>query len=200
MKNRERPGPAGAWEIFSWCWYDFANSAFVTVVITVVGGVFFTKSICGGAGWAEFAWGTTLSVSAALAMGVGPVLGRWADRRASKKSALVVSTFVCVGATAVFGWRGFGVAGAMFLLVLANGAFLLGENLVAAFLPELAEPGRRGRVTADGWAFGYVGGLGSLGLALFLLRLGGAEAARVVFPATAGFILLAALPTILFLR
>ena len=53
---------AGRGEIFAWCWYDFANSAFVTVVVTVVGGVFFTKTICAGAEWAEFLWGAGLSV------------------------------------------------------------------------------------------------------------------------------------------
>ena len=103
MKGRERVGPAGKGEIFAWCWYDFANSAFVTVVITVVGGVYFTKTICGAASWAEFAWGATLSVSAGLAMGVGPFLGRWADRWASKKKALVVATVVCVVGTVLLG-------------------------------------------------------------------------------------------------
>jgi UMF1 family MFS transporter len=192
--------PAGKWEIFSWCWYDFANSAFVTVVVTVVGGVFFTKTICGGASWAEFAWGTALSVSAALAMGVGPFLGRWADRKASKKMALLVATMVCVVGTVLLGVPTWSVVGVMGILVVANGAFLLGENLVASFLPELAKPGKRGRVSAYGWAFGYLGGLCSLGLALFLLRDGGEAAARKVFWATGLFIFLASLPTMLFLR
>jgi len=198
MKNRRTA--AGKGEIFAWCWYDFSNSAFVTVVITVVGGVFFTKKICGGATWAELAWGTVLSFSAGLAMVVGPLLGRWTDRRASKKPALVVLTLVCVAGTLLFGWSKLGVFGAVAVLAVANSAFLLGENLVAAFLPELAEPGQRGRVSAYGWAFGYVGGLGSLALALYLLNRGGGEAAREVFPATAAFMLLAALPTLLFLQ
>ena len=198
MKSRRTT--AGKGEIFAWCWYDFSNSAFVTVVITVVGGVFFTKKICGGATWAELAWGTVLSVSAGLAMVAGPLLGRWTDRRASKKPALVVLTLVCVAGTLLFGWSGLGVFGAVAVLVVANSAFLLGENLVAAFLPELAEAGQRGRVSAYGWAFGYVGGLGSLALALYLLSRGGGEAARKVFPATAAFMLVAALPTLMFLR
>ena len=200
MKVGARIGYAGRGEIFAWCWYDFANSAFVTVVVTVVGGVFFTQTICGGASWAKLAWGTTLSLSAVLAMGVGPFLGRWADRRASKKMALVVATMVCVVGTILFGEISWGVVGAMGILVLANGAFLLGENLVASFLPELAEPGKRGRVSAYGWAFGYLGGLSSLGLALFLLREGGEVATRRVFWVTALFMFLAALPTMFFLR
>lgn len=200
VKIGERDRPAGKGEIFAWCWYDFANSAFVTVVITVVGGVYFTKTVCAGASWAEWAWGTVLSASAALAMGVGPWLGRWADRRAKKKAALVCMTMICVGGTAWLGGGGGGVAGVGAIFLGANTAFLLGENLVASFLPELAEHGKRGRVSAYGWAFGYLGGLSALGLAFFLLQEGGEEATRRVFGVTAGFILGAALPTLFFLR
>jgi UMF1 family MFS transporter len=100
----------------------------------------------------------------------------------------------------VFGWPGLGVFGAVAVLAVANSAFLLGENLVAAFLPELAGPGKRGRVSAYGWAFGYVGGLGSLALALYILKRGGSGATHQVFPVTAFFMLVAALPTLLFLR
>ena len=200
MKTNRVSGPAGWGEIFAWCWYDFSNSAYVTVVITVVGGVFFTKSICGGASWGEFVWGTSLSISAAVAMLAGPFLGRWTDQKASKKTALMICTLVCVSATSVFGVQGLGVWVSVALLVAANGAFLLGENLVAAFLPELAEPGKRGRISAYGWAFGYLGGLSSLGLALWLIQSGEADSVRRVFPATAFFILATAMPTLLFLR
>jgi len=190
---------AGRGEIFAWCWYDFSNSAFVTVVVTVVGGVFFTQLVCGGAEWAEFLWGTALSASAAAAMLAGPWLGRWADRKAAKKALLLALTLACVTATSLMGLPVWGVAAVTAFLVTANAAFLLGENLVAAFLPELAPPGKRGRISAYGWGFGYVGGLASLGLALWIL--GGAEGSvRRVFPAVAGFMLVAALPTILFLR
>lgn len=190
---------AGRGEIFAWCWYDFSNSAFVTVVVTVVGGVFFTQLVCGGAEWAEFLWGTALSASAAVAMLAGPLLGRWADRKASKKPLLVGLTLLCVAATSLMGLPVWGVAAVTGLMVVANATFLLGENLVAAFLPELAPPGKRGKISAYGWGFGYVGGLASLGMALWILS--GAEGSvRKVFPAVAGFMALAALPTILFLR
>jgi len=199
VKVKESSAAAGRGEIFAWCWYDFSNSAFVTVVVTVVGGVFFTQLVCGGKEGAEFLWGTALSTAAAVAMVAGPLLGRWADRKAAKKPLLVGLTLVCVAATSLMGLPVWGVAAVIGLVVVANAAFLLGENLVAAFLPELAPPGKRGKISAYGWGFGYVGGLASLGLALWILS--GAEgSARKVFPAVAGFMLLAALPTILFLK
>ncbi len=195
----KKSSEAGRGEIFAWCWYDFSNSSFVTVVVTVVGGVFFTQLVCGGADWAEFLWGSVLSVSAAVAMLAGPFLGRWADLRASKKPLLIGLTLVCVAATSLMGLPVWGVAAVTGLVVVANATFLLGENLVAAFLPELVPPGKRGKISAYGWGFGYLGGLASLGLALWILS--GAEGSvRKVFPAVAGFMLLAALPTIIFLR
>ncbi|NDH86784.1 hypothetical protein EBY67_07005, partial [bacterium] len=139
------------------------------------------------------------SISRALGGSVGEAT---IDRMLSPEAfkALVVATVVCVVGTLLFGGVKWGVIGAMMMLVIANGAFLLGENLVASFLPELAESGKRGRVSAYGWAFGYLGGLSSLGLALFLLREGGEWATRRVFLATAIFMFLASLPTMLFLR
>ena len=121
------------------------------------------------------------------------------NRRAAKKFLLVGLTLVCVVATSLMGLPVWGVAAVTGLVVVANAAFLLGENLVAAFLPELAPPGKRGKISAYGWGFGYVGGLASLGLALWILS--DAEGSvRKVFPAVAGFMVLAALPTILFLK
>ena len=161
---------------------------------------FLLERFVGGLRGGSLFGGLALSVSAVGAMIAGPFLGRWADRRASKKPALLGVTLVCVIGTALFGLGKWGVEGAVAILVVANSAFLLGENLVASFLPELAEAGQRGRVSAYGWAFGYLGGLISLGLALLLLRQGGESATQQVFLMTAVFIFVASLPTALFLR
>ena len=48
---------------------------------------------------------------------------------------------------------------ALALIVASNYFFGTGENLIAAFLPELADSRAMGRVSGWGWAFGYLGGL-----------------------------------------
>ena len=58
------------------------------------------------------------------------------------------------------------VALALVLIILSNYFFATGENLIAAFLPELADSQAMGRVSGWGWAFGYLGGLVSLGICL----------------------------------
>jgi UMF1 family MFS transporter len=84
--------------------------------------------------------------------------------------------------------------------------FSVGENLIAAFLPELAESKAMGRVSGWGWAFGYLGGLVSLALSLAYITWAqnqgqaGADFVPVTMLITAVVFALAATPTFLFLR
>jgi len=52
------------------------------------------------------------------------------------------------------------------LIVLSNVFFGTGENIVAAFLPELARGEAMGKVSAWGWSLGYLGGLITLAVCL----------------------------------
>ena len=55
---------------------------------------------------------------------------------------------------------------AVALIIISNTFYSWGESLTAAFLPELARRGALGRVSGWGWAFGYFGGMLTLGLCL----------------------------------
>ena len=50
-------------EIFGWCCFDFANSAFTTIIITVVYAVYFANVVAGGDVRAEGWWGSALAAS-----------------------------------------------------------------------------------------------------------------------------------------
>src|SRR5258708_12637063 len=133
--------------------YDFANSGYTTVVITAVFNAYFVAVIAGNAPWATFAWTAVLSASYALILLTGPVLGAYADLRAAKKRLLVLTTAGCVIATALLAFTGPGtLALAVLLLVLSNFCFGSGENLIAAFLPELAQSEPLPRVSASACA------------------------------------------------
>ena len=191
-------------EVWAWSMYDFANSGYTTVVITAVFGAYFVSTIAGNASWATFAWTAALSVSYALILVSGPLLGAWADAHAAKKRLLLASTLGCVVFTALLYFAQPGsVALALVLIVLSNYFFGTGENLIAAFLPELADSRAMGRVSGWGWSFGYVGGLVALAMCLAYILGHGEDAARAV-PATmlitAAFFAVAATPTFLFLR
>jgi len=191
-------------EVWAWSMYDFANSAYTTVVITAVFGAYFVAGVAGKAPWATFAWTAALSLSYAAILATGPLVGAWADAHAAKKKLLLFTTLGCVVFTAaLYVVQPGAVVLALALIVLSNYFFGVGENVIAAFLPELADSRAMGRVSGWGWSFGYLGGLAALGLCLaYILGSGkpASEAVPVTMLITAGFFLLAATPTFLFLR
>jgi len=191
-------------EVWAWSMYDFANSAYTTVVITAVFGAFFVGGVAEGKPWATFAWTAALSVSYAAILLTGPLLGAWADAHAAKKPLLLATTVGCVIFTAALYYAGPGaVALSLALLIVSNYFFGAGENLIAAFLPELARSQAMGRVSGWGWSFGYLGGLAALGICLAYITSSGKPASATVpvtMLITAAFFAIAAAPTFLFLR
>ena len=208
MRNRQvlRPGVAGL-EVWAWAMYDFANSGYTTVVITAVFSAYFVAEVAGNAPWATFAWTAVLSASYALIVLTAPVIGAYADAHANKKRLLLLTTLGCVTFTALLY---FAVPGAwvwaITSVLISNFFFGTGENLIAAFLPELARTRALGRVSGWGWSLGYLGGLLSLGLSLAYINWAQAQgqSAGQFVPATmlltAALFALASLPTLLLLR
>mgnify|MGYP000432621151 CR=1 FL=1 len=167
-----------------WYWYDWAASAFSTTVVTVFLGPYLTTIAqqAQDAGQritlfgvltvnAESYYPYIVSLSVALQILVMPVVGALAD--VAKSRRLVMGVAAYIGALAVMGlWfldgTGYQLGGGLF--IIANVAF--GSAIVAynSFLPEIAEPQERDRVSSIAWAMGYAGGLLLLivNLALYL--------------------------------
>lgn len=201
MHNPQRMSePVRRREIFGWCCYDFANSAFITVVITVVYGPYFTGVVAAGWAGANTLWSVILASSQVVVMVFGPALGVLADVTGSKKKFLLSMMWVCSAATAALWLTGPGtVALAAGLVIVAYAAFSFGENFCASFLSELSTPANCGRISGYGWSFGYLGGLGALGLAMLVLAVS-PDGVRWVFVVTALFMVAATLPVLLLLR
>jgi UMF1 family MFS transporter len=187
--------------------YDFANSGYTTVVITAVFNAYFVAAVAGGAPWATFAWTCALAASYALIIVSAPLIGAYADARAAKKRLLLFTTAGCVLFTAGLALVGPGdLRLAVALVVLSNYCFGTGENLIAAFLPELADEEAMGRISGWGWSLGYLGGLVALGACLAWVshaQAHGATAAEFVpgtMLITAFLFAAASAPTFLVLR
>ena len=187
--------------------YDFANSGYTTVVITAIFNAYFVSVVAGNAPWATLTWTAALSVSYLLIVFTAPLIGAWADAYAAKKQLLLVTTVGCVTFTAGLALVGSGDLWlAAFLIVASNYFFGCGENLCAAFLPELARGEALGRVSGWGWSLGYLGGLLTLGVCLAYVTWAqgrGVPAAQfvpVTMLITAAIFALASVPTFVFLR
>ena len=154
-------------EVFSWAMYDFANSGYTTVILTAVFNAYFVSVIAGKAEWATFAWTATLAISYIAVMIAGPIVGAYADAHAAKKRVLFIATIGCIASTAALYYAGPGtIIWAMVFVIISNFCYAIGENINAAFLPELARPEALGKVSGWGWSWGYIGGLVALGACL----------------------------------
>jgi len=170
--------PAGKRELRGWYFYDWANSAFQTTVITVFLGPFLTSVTEQAAGCAldaDTCDGTVhplgipvaagsyypylVSLSVLLTVFVLPIVGAVADRAPRKKPLLATAAFTGAAATMAMGF----VTGDRYLLggilfVIANISFGAAVVVYHSFLPQLAGPDDRDRISSRGWAFGYLGG------------------------------------------
>jgi UMF1 family MFS transporter len=164
----------------AWAWYDWANSAFFTTVVTAVFPAFYATYAAAGLTPAQaterFSLLTTVSM-AAIAI-AAPVLGALADHSGRKKRFLAV--FILIGAASCalmmfIGEGSLGLASALFFAanVGVSGSIVFYDSL----LPQVARPEETDRVSAAGYAMGYIGG----GI-LLLINL-----AWILQPATFGF-------------
>lgn len=157
--------------VIGWCFYDWANSAFPTVITTFVFAAYFTKAVAADPISGTEHWGYAISVSALLVALTGPVLGAIADHAGARKPWLAVLTVVCVTATALLWFTRpdpADVIWALALVALANYAFEVGMVFYNAMLADVAPPAMIGRISGWGWGFGYAGGLLCLAAALVL--------------------------------
>jgi UMF1 family MFS transporter len=167
--RRERTG---------WYFYDWANSAFSTTVLTVFLGPFLTSITKVAAGCQLGADDCTgrvhplglsvaagsyypyvVSLSVFLTVFVLPVMGAIADRAPRKKVLLAVTAFIASAATVGFAFvtgDRYLLGGVLFLIAnISGGASIVVYN---SFLPQLAGPDERDKVSSRGWALGYLGG------------------------------------------
>ncbi|MEV4456223.1 MFS transporter [Microbispora sp. NPDC049633] len=172
-----------------WYWYDWANSAFQTTVLTVFLGPYLTSiatTAAGGAdGFVSFlgldlrpkAYFTTLvTISVLLQIVVMPIIGAVADHTGRKKQILGVLAYL--GATATLGFYlvsgdAYLLGGALFLV--ANVTFGASIVVYDSFLPQISGAEERDAISSRGWGFGYLGGGLLLALNLVVYLSGAVE-------------------------
>lgn len=184
--------------VVAWTLYDFANSAFVAVIPATVYSKYYALAVVGNErGEGDFAWGLAVTTSMVLVAVSAPPLGAIADHAGVRKRFLFLLTYVSVAATALMATVDKGdVVWGWFLAVVGTVGFEGAIVYYNAYLPELVPRDRQGRLSAYGFAVGYLGSAVALGAALpFALRGNYAGA----FLITATLFGLFAIPAFLFL-
>lgn len=156
---------------FVWCLYDFGNSAYPTIVTTAVYALYFRRVIVPEGTSSDFYWGLANGLGAFFVVLAAPLLGALADRKRCKQRLLRLHVAVGVLTSAMLALTGAGDVGlACLLIIVSLYAFEAGNVFYNAFLPELAEEKDVPSLGARGWAFGYIGGLASLGVVLVMIQ------------------------------
>jgi len=145
----------------AWCLFDFANSAYTTLIVTVAYAVYFRDVVVNAKdNRGDELWGTATFISMAMVALASPIVGALADFSGRKRTFLIVSTLMTIAATVVLFFVGPGdLALGMAMFIIGNFGFEVGYVFYNAFLPDVSTPETVGRVSGWGWATGYVGGL-----------------------------------------
>ncbi|KAE8545812.1 MFS transporter [Marinobacter nauticus] len=207
------PGaPENKRALWSWALYDWANSAFFTIIFTFVFAQYFSVSVIQDEVAGTRAWGNIVGIAGVVIAILAPILGAIADQSGRRKPWLISFTLLCVISSAMLWtvtpdqsqfwtaalWVGLGTLGAEFAFIFYN-----------SMLPDLARPERTGRWSGWAWGLGYVGGIASLVVALygfieadgtiFNLDRDAAEHVRATFVLVAVWYLVFALPAFFFI-
>ncbi len=196
----QQPGRRALW---SWALYDFANSAFTTIVITFIFAIYFADTLVCTAGWTgcltaeqeaqmslaerlgdttgQALWGYSQTFITLLVAVLAPIFGAISDLGGRRKPWIFSFSMICIICTIGLFFMQPSPAfiiPAILLVAVANAGFELGIVFNNAMLPDLVSKERVGRWSGWAWGLGYFGGLISLVVCLVLV-LGSEGEARL---------------------
>ncbi len=167
MTLNTEPGMADKKTLFGWVMFDFANSAYTTLVVTFIYGTYFVKAIAEDEIIGTALWSRGITITAISVALLSPVLGAIADKTNLRKRFLLISTIVTIiGSVSLYFVEPGHVVMALIGFVISNVAFELTNVFYNSFLPDIASKDKIGTVSGIGWGVGYIGGLLAMVIAM----------------------------------
>ncbi len=148
--------------LFHYSLYDFANSAFVTIIITFIFSNYFVSSIVQNDVDGQAYWGWTISISGFLVAISGPFLGVIADKKNINSFILKISTFACIIFTILL-WFSKPetkyIFFTLFIICIANYFYELSSIFYNSILINTSNKKKLGFASGISFALGYFGGV-----------------------------------------
>ncbi len=195
----------------AWALFDWANSAYATLIVTFVFSTYFALAVVGDPVRGQQLWGWAASASGLAVAVLAPVLGAVADAGGRRKPWLFGFTaFAAVGTALLWSTHADPsfIAWAMLWYAVGNLGIEFGVVFANAMLPDLVPRDRIGRWSGWAWGLGYAGGIASMVVALlafvqaerplFGLDKATFEHIRAVAPLAALWLIVFATPLFLF--
>jgi len=192
--NLRNPG------ILSWCLYDWANSAFPTLILTFIFATYFTQSVARNSLLGTSAWADAISLAGLLVALLAPIFGAIADYRGSRKTPLAAFTCLCAFASTMLWYtepQPSSIHWGLNWLIIGIIGYELGMVFYNAMLNHLVKKNYLGRLSGWAWGLGYLGGLTSLSLMLLLMNRYSNQIIRLVGPFSGLWLLVFSLPLFL---
>ena len=148
--------------LFHYSLYDFANSAFVTIIITFIFSNYFVSSIVQNDLVGQAYWGWTISISGFLVAISGPFLGIIADKKNINPFLLKISTFTCIIFTTLLWFSKPEIEYiffALFIICIANYFYELSSIFYNSILINTSNQKKLGFASGISFALGYFGGV-----------------------------------------
>jgi UMF1 family MFS transporter len=149
-------------KVFNFALYDFANSAFTTIIITFIFATYFAKQIAPNPILGQSYWGWTIGITGLLVALIGPLIGSFADKKNCTEFFIKLFTIICIILTS-FLW--FAKPSEKYLLytllVVASANFFYELSLIFynSILKRISNSNNLGKSSGFSFALGYIGGI-----------------------------------------
>ena len=157
--------------IWGWFFFDWASQPYNTLLLTFIFGPY-VKNVLGDGVQAQAAWGFAIGAAGLIIAVLAPILGALADTSGSRMRWIWFFSLLYFCGSYGLWWAApdnFNLN----LILLSFAIGLIGMEFATIFtnsmLPDLGTRDEIGRISGNGFAFGYLGGLVTLVIMLLLL-------------------------------
>ena len=149
-------------KILNFALYDFANSAFTTIIITFIFSTYFAKQIAPNPVLGQSYWGWAIGTTGILVAIIGPILGSYADKKNFTEFFIKLFTIICISLTTLLWFSKPSEKYLLFTLIivaLANFFYELSLIFYNSILKRISKTSDLGKSSGFSFALGYVGGI-----------------------------------------
>jgi len=149
-------------KILNFALYDFANSAFTTIIITFIFSTYFAKQIAPNPVLGQSYWGWAIGTTGILVAIIGPILGSYADKKNFTEFFIKLFTIICISLTTLLWFSKPSEKYLLFTLVivaLANFFYELSLIFYNSILKRISKTSDLGKSSGFSFALGYIGGI-----------------------------------------
>ena len=149
-------------KVFNFALYDFANSAFTTIIITFIFSTYFAKQIAPNPVLGQSYWGWTIGITGLLVALAGPLIGSFADKKNCTEFFIKLFTIICVSLTSLLWFSKPSEKYLLYTLIivaLANFFYELSLIFYNSILKRISNSNNLGKSSGFSFALGYIGGI-----------------------------------------